>query len=200
VAKIISLAALAAAALAALTLGAGNANAGLLGCNYAPASQAFAGWGDNAWYVPVNGGSFEANGGWSLSGGAKIVDGNEPFHLAGSGDSRSLLLPPGSSALSPGVCLTILTPTLRFVGTGTNGGAVRLQMYTRTLLGLVQLPSSSDLVLSSNWDASQTQRFLIQNVLGLLNLGQSNIFFRFTPVGGATVQLDDVYLDPFFHF
>ena len=182
----------------ALSIGAGRADAGLFGCNLSGAKQVFAPWGDNAYYVPVAGGSFESSAGWKLSGGAAIVSGNEPFHLGSASDSRSLLLPPGSSALTPGVCLGILTPTLRFVGSASDASGVRITMYTKTLLGLVQLPSSGFVSLGGSWNASETQEFLIQNVLGLLNLGQSNIYFRFTPVGGATVQMDDVYLDPFF--
>lgn len=185
---------------AALSIGAGRADAGLTGCNFSNATHAFAPWGDNASYVPVPGGSFESSAGWKLSGGAAIVAGNNPFYLGSASDSHSLLLPPGSSAMTPGVCLGILTPTLRFVGSASDGSGVHVTMYTRTLLGLVQLPSSNDIDLASNWDASQTQTFLIQNVLGLLNLNSANIFFRFTPVGGATVRMDDVLLDPFFNF
>jgi hypothetical protein len=199
VAKLIGALTLGACALASLTLGVGSAKAGLFGCNYAPAGQTFSQWGDMSYYVPVQGGSFEATGGWSLSGGAKIVDGNNPFYLGSKDDSHSLLLPPGSSALTPGVCLTLLTPTLRFVGSASDASGVQVTMYTKTLLGLLRLPSSGFISLDGSWNASQTQRFLIQNVLGLLNLGQANIYFRFTPVGGATVQIDDVSLDPFFH-
>jgi hypothetical protein len=184
----------------ALSIGTGRADAGLFGCDHTGAKQAFAQWGDNASYVLVPGGSFESQAGWKLSGGAAIVNGNEPFSLGSPSDSHSLVLPPGSSALTPGVCLGILTPTLRFVGSASDASGVHVTMYTKTLLGLVQLPSSNDIDLAGTWDASETQTFLIQNVLGLLNLNSSNIFFRFTPIGRATVRMDDVYLDPFFNF
>jgi hypothetical protein len=188
------------AVAAALSIGAGRADAGLFGCNFQGATKAFAPWGDNADYVPVPGGSFEGPGGWKLAGGAAIVTGNDPFYLGSPSDSHSLLLPAGSSALTPGVCLGILTPTMRFVGSASDGSGVHVTMYTKTLLGLVQLPSSGDIDLAGDWDASETQTFLVQNVLGLLNLNSSNIYFRFTPIGRATVRMDDVYLDPFFNF
>src|SRR5581483_7321191 len=173
--KLVSLAVLGAAALAALTLGVGKANAGLLGCSYPSSSQAFAQWGDRSNYVPVPGGSFETGAaGWTLTGGAKVVGGNEPFYLGGSTDSHSLLLPPGSSALTPGVCLTLLTPTLRFVGSSTDGSAVHVTMYTKTLLGLVRLPTYTDLDLGTTWNASETAQFYLQNLLGLVNLGSQN--------------------------
>jgi hypothetical protein len=193
-------AAVLASVLAALTVGAGSAKAGLLGCNYPTAEQSFAPWGDYSKYVPVPGGSFESPGGWTLSNGAKIVAGNEPFHLGDPTDSRSLVLPPGSSALTPGVCLYVLSPTLRFVGSASDGSGVKITMYTRTLFGLVQLPSSGYVELDSVWNPSSTQVFLVQNLLGLVNLAQANIYFRFTPVGGATVQMDDVLLDPYLNF
>jgi hypothetical protein len=197
--KLLALAALGVASLSALALGVGNASAGLLGCNYPASGQAFTQWGDSSKYVPVPGGSFESGaGGWTLSGGAKVVSGNEPFYLGSPTDSHSLVLPPGSSATSPGVCLSLLTPTLRFVGSSSNGSAVHVTMYTKTLLGLVRLPTYTDLTLSSSWDASETAHFLLQNVLGLVNLGNQNIYFRFAPAGNATVQMDDVLLDPTF--
>lgn len=185
--------------LAALTLGVGKAQAGLLGCNYGSETQPFAPWGDNSNYVLVPGGSFEGwgTGGWALSGGAKIVSGNEPFYLNSSSDSHSLLLPPGSSALTPGVCLFVLTPTLRFVGSASDASGVQVTIYTKTLLGLLQVANTATIPLGSSWSPSATQEFLLQNVLGLVNLGQANIYFRFTPIGGATVQMDDVYLDPY---
>jgi hypothetical protein len=183
--------------LAALTLGAGSADAGLFGCRYPSSSQPFAQWGDNARYVPVPGGNFEGWSGWRLSGGATITDDNEPFHLDGASDSHSLTLPPGSSAMSPAVCLQVLTPTMRFVGNSSDGSGVRVTMYTRTLFGLLQIPTFGQMTVPTDWDASSTQSFVLQNVLGLLNLSGVNMYFKFTPVGNATVQMDDVYLDPF---
>ncbi|MGZ4353215.1 MAG: hypothetical protein ACXVZ4_06700 [Gaiellaceae bacterium] len=59
------------------------------------------------------------------------------------------------------------------------------------------LPTAGYLGLGTSWDASTVQPFLLQNVLGLLNLNAANIYFRFTPVDGETAQLDDLYLDPF---
>lgn len=190
---------IAAMACTALVMGVGDASAGLFGCRYGNAEQSFARWGDSADYVPIPGGNFESYySGWSLSGGARIVGGNEPFYIRSTGDDRSLLLPPGSSALSPAVCLQVLTPTIRFVGSSSDSSAVRVTLYTRTLFGLLQIPTYGSMGVSSTWDASDVQPFLLQNVLGLLNLSGVNVYFRFTPVGDSTVQMDDVELDPFF--
>src|SRR6476660_200243 len=66
------------------------------------AGTVFAGWHDNAQYVPVAGGTFEgATTGWSLSGGAAVVSGGSPFW----GGSHSLGLPTGASATSASICV-----------------------------------------------------------------------------------------------
>jgi hypothetical protein len=81
------------AALAAAT--AQSAEGGLIGTGpasgcYTAASHPFEAWGDNANYLLVPGGSFEAAGpAWALSRGACIDPGNEPFNSEGENGSRS---------------------------------------------------------------------------------------------------------------
>lgn len=186
----------AASVLAALTIGTGSAEAGLFGCRYDDSGQRFAQWGDGADYVSIQNGAFESSYGWRLSGGAQLVDENEPFYLGSKSDQRSLLLPPGGSALSPAVCLQLLTPTIRFVGRSSDASAVHVTLYTRTLFGLLQLPTYGEMDLSTDWDASSIHSFVLENVLGILSLTRTNVYFKFTPVGDATVQMDDLYLDP----
>src|SRR5712671_1539272 len=76
---------IAAAALTLVAVAAPTANAGLLvstasDCDAQQLSQPFAPWADFANYTPVPGGSFEAGAPvWSLTGGAKVVSGNESF-------------------------------------------------------------------------------------------------------------------------
>ena len=50
---------------------------------------------------------------WTLSGGAKVVSGNEPFNVSGAG-SRSLYVPAGGTATSPTVCVGISEPSIRW--------------------------------------------------------------------------------------
>src|SRR3954462_2174724 len=86
-------------AIAAPTANAGVLTASAKSCDTEQMSQPFARFGDNASYTPVPGGSFEGgNGGWSLSGGAKVVSGNESFNVVGG--SHSLSLPAGATATS----------------------------------------------------------------------------------------------------
>jgi hypothetical protein len=184
---------------AALAFGSTRSQAGLLTCPGLTYVQPFAQWGDYNSYFLATGGSFEGTNSWSLGGGAQVVKGNEPFNLNSSSDSRSLLLPPGSSATSPAMCLAALSPHLRLVGKASDGSGVHVEVYARGLLGLVGLGISGNIDLSSDWGPSSDAGLLLQNVLAVTNLGKTSIAFRFTPIGSATVQIDDVYVDPVFH-
>jgi len=194
---------LAVAVASALAFGAARGQAGLitglLGCPGLTYTQPFAQWGDSNSYFLATGGSFEGASSWSLAGGAQIVGGNEPFFLNSKSDSHSLLLPPGSSATTPAMCLAALSPHLRLVGLASDGSAVHVDVFASGLLGLVKLPVSADIDLSSSWAPSGDVSLLLQNVLALTNLGKTSVVFRFSPIGSATVQLDDVYIDPVFH-
>jgi hypothetical protein len=194
---------LAVAITSALAFGAAKSQAGLitglLGCPGLTYTQPFAQWGDRNSYFMGTGGSFEGSNSWSLAGGAQVVTGNEPFYLNSKSDSHSLLLTPGSSATSPVMCLAALSPHLRAVGKSSDGSAVHVDVYATGVLGLVKLPVSADIDLSSSWAPSGDVGLLLQNVLALTNLGKTSVVFRLSPIGSATVQIDDFYIDPIFH-
>lgn len=172
---------------------------GLLSCPGVTYTQPFTAWGDRSSYFLATGGSFEGSNSWSLAGGAEVVAGNEPFNLNSSSDSHSLLLPPGSSATTPAMCLAALSPHMRLVGKASDGSAVHVDVYASGLLGLVKLPVSANIDLSAAWGPSGDVSLLLQNVMALTNLGKTSIVFRFSPIGSSTVQMDDVYVDPIFH-
>jgi hypothetical protein len=88
---------------------------------------------------------------------------------------------------------------MRLVGKASDGSGVHVDVYASGVLGLVRLPVAADIDLSSSWDASGDVSLLLQNVLALTNLGKTSVVFRFSPIGSATVQIDDVYVDPVFH-
>ncbi len=75
---------------------------GLDGCPARPTSSVFARWLDFSNYTLVPGGTFEGSlSGWKLTGGAKVVSGNESFNVHGAGEKLALSLPSGSSATTP---------------------------------------------------------------------------------------------------
>src|SRR5689334_2937693 len=69
---------------------------------------------DGTFYAAAPDGGFE-NGasGWTLTGSAHVVTGNEPWMVAGPGQSHSLSLPAGSSATSPPMCIGLLSDGMR---------------------------------------------------------------------------------------
>jgi hypothetical protein len=194
---------LAIALTSALAFGIARGQAGLIGgllsCPGVTYTQPFAQWGDRNSYFLATGGAFEGANSWNLAGGAQIVTGNEPFYLNSPSDSRSLLLPPGSSGTTPAMCLAALSPHMRVVGAASDGSVVHVDVFASGLLGLVRLPVSANIDLGSTWGPSGDVSLLLQNVLALTNLGKTSVVFRFSSTGSATVQLDDVYIDPIFH-
>jgi hypothetical protein len=181
-------------ALAGLTVlaAAAPASAGLgLSCPSAT-SRPFAQWSDYANYAFAPDGGFEAGGsGWSFSG-ARVVDGNEPFFIHGSSDRKSLSIPAGKSATSPGMCISLFSNKMRFVAHGDAGARVKVQIIYRGLLSSVLgILDGGTYSVGTEWRPSPE----VQMLGGLLPLLTRSVQFRFTAVGGAVV-IDDVYLDP----
>ncbi|HET9154401.1 MAG TPA: hypothetical protein VFN85_09830 [Solirubrobacterales bacterium] len=184
-----------AAALAIAIVSAGAAQA----CNYTGAAQVFSQWGDQHSYVLAPDGGFEAGGqGWYL-GGARVVAENEPFYLNGGGDSHSLALPPGSTAVSPPICMSLDTPSFRLVArnSGDTSSGLRVEA-TYVLLGLVHTKTVSTVYGGSSWAPSQQMSTVLSLSTIVGTLIPSSIQIRITPLGSAGQwQVDDLYVDPF---
>ncbi len=186
---------------------ASTANAGLLtesaaGCDDGPITQPFARFGDDANYKLLPGGSFEAGtAAWQLSGGAKIVSGNETYKVGGSSDSRSLSLPGGSAAVSPFTCVGLSEPTLRLFAKRNSAllglvSTLNVQMQVKTSLGLsLWLPVLPGDLGGSSWHPTASMP-LIANILTLSHSDKTPVRFRFFPLLGSW-QIDDVYVDPY---
>jgi hypothetical protein len=144
-------------------------------------------------YMLTPGGSFEeGTPSWKLSGGAKIISGNEPFFIRSKGDRRSLYMPAGSTATTPSMCFKAGDRHMRFVSTGT--GQVRVTVQVNSLLGLLSVLDGGTVSNNGTWKPSPKVMLALTNVTGLLTT--KAISLRFTATSGAT-QMDDVYLDPF---
>ena len=177
----------------AMAMGAAPASAGLgLACP-SPTTTPFAAWSDYANYAFAPDGGFEAGGsGWSLSGGARAVGGNESFYVHSKMDKASLSLPLGASATSPPMCISLLSGKMRFVARGDSGSNVKVQIIYRGLLSSVLgILDGGTYSTGGSWKPSP-QIGMLGGVLPLLT---SSVSFRFTAVGGAAA-IDDVYLDP----
>jgi hypothetical protein len=182
-----------AASVVALVFGAAPASAGLgLACPDAT-SKAFSRWADYANYAYVPDGGFEAGAaGWKLASGAKVVAGNEPFYIHSSSDRYALVLPKGSSATSPPMCIGLLSTKMRFLATGPAGSKVKVQIIYRGLLSSVLgILDGGTVSTNGTWQPSPA----ITMLGGLLPLLTQSVQFRLVGTSG-TPKIDDAYLDP----
>ena len=194
---------LATAGTACALIAPGAASAGLLttgtasDCN-PEVSQVFADWGDSAYYRLVPGGSFESGSpSWALSGGAKLVSGNERFGVIPG--SRSLYLPSGATATSPTMCFKVGDWHARFFArnTGNTNANLEVDILVPSLLGVVSVLDGGYVKADGTWDPSPRVSAALTNVGGLLGLTKA-VSFRLKAKGtGAAFQVDNVFLDPF---
>ena len=185
------------------TAGAGTFSDSAASCDSHTMSQPFLRWLDPFRYVLAPKGSFEkGTSGWTLSGGAKVVSGNEPWYTSGPG-TRSLYLPSGSSATTPPMCVKLLYPTIRYFA--QNKGTILLSSlavevrFESPLTGKVVSAPIGVHTGGSRWHPSLPSIVLLNLLSPVLGKeGELAIAFRFRPVGlGAKWQIDDIYVDPF---
>jgi len=140
-------------------------------------------------------GSLESGSGWALTGGAALVNGNEPFQVNSELDTHSLSLPTGSSATTPQLCITLLHPDLRFFAVNNGSPTALLRVDAIAHLGFLSLAVPvTYLSADSTWAPTVPIPFLTNLVSPLFG----TVSFRFTPIGAASGwQIDDVYVDPF---
>jgi hypothetical protein len=155
-------------------------------------ARVFLPWNDHAFYMLAPGGSFEPRApDWSLTGQARVVTGNEPFHIGSPDDKRALSIPAGSSATSPPMCFSPGDWHFRFVGGGN--GRVHVTVRVQGLLGVLSILDGGTVTTNGTWRPSPRVSLLVTNIGGLLTT--KSISLRFTATNG-TVQIDDVYVDP----
>lgn len=155
-------------------------------------SQPFARWGDSSYYVLVPGGSFEpGTPAWKLSGGAKIVAGNETFYVHSTADRFALYMPARSTVTTPPMCFAVGDWKLRFFAKG--GGSVRVKIVVKSALGVLSVLDGGTVKSGSTWQPSPAVNLLLTNVTGVL--ATDSISLRLT-AGDLALRVDDVYLDP----
>lgn len=161
----------------------------------------FTPWNDSGRYTLAPGADMESGTqDWSLSGGAAIVSGNEPFHVGGITDAHSLSVPAGASATSPVVCVAKDYPFFRFFA--RNAGNARAMLHVEVLYlgadGRLAAASVASLKHRSPlWQATPR----ISTNVGLTGSTSTAdvvpVAFRFTADrAGGDWSVDDVYVDP----
>jgi hypothetical protein len=184
------------AVLLALAVSAGAAQA----CSYSGAETVFSPWGDRHSYVLAPDGGFESGGaGWSLRNGAQVVSGNESYYLNESTDTRSLALPPGSTAVSPPICMSLDTPMFRMLARNSGDPTSRLRVEaTFKLLGLVRTKTVSAVAAGPAWAPTQQMSTVLTLSTIVGTLIPSSIQIRIFPLDSRGAwQVDDLYIDPF---
>jgi hypothetical protein len=168
-------------------------------------TKPFSPWGDYAKYAFAPNGGFEGGaGGWTLTGGAKVVSGNESFFVRGGQDRYSLSLPPGSTAKSAPMCVSLLNGKMRFFAANAGSASARVKVQVLYNGGVGGLLGSLGSLLGLSevgyftsgpaWKPSPA----IGMLGGTLPLLTSSVQFRFSaPYDGGNFRIDDVYLDPF---
>ena len=168
-------------------------------CARALLGQPFAPWGDSSDYALIdNGGLENADTGWSLSGGAQVVAGNEPFYANDPSDGFSLSLPRGSSAVTPPICISQQSPLFRFFDSsdGSDGAGLKVEVLFANANGKVRSPTVARIDGTGVWGPSDPLPVVADQQLGPAET--TEVAVRFTARGGAWA-VDDVFVDPWHH-
>jgi hypothetical protein len=180
------------AAVAAVLGIASFSSAAQAACSYPDAEQVFAKWGDTRYYELAPDGGFEEGGsGWSFTGGATLVSGNETEFLNGEEDQTSLSIPYGGTATSPKVCVDENTPVFRLMALNGGEDNSKLRVVVTYELGRETKARTTDLRAGYEWEPS--------NPLKLDVDGETERVARisFTPKDdGGDWLVDDLYSDP----
>lgn len=175
-----------------------------LNCPAPTILQPYKTFGDARWYEMAPGGTFEAGAApWTLSGGAKVVAGNEPWLLSAKTDKSALSLAPGAVATSPVMCVDIYYPTFRFpVRSLDPNGNTDLDIEVR-------YPDAGDAAwkkvrtesgkLHEGWRITSDVDLKPDTFSG--RAGQRRVYLRFSArgkTGAPGWRVDDVYVDPKF--
>jgi hypothetical protein len=154
----------------------------------APSTTAFQAWSDVTSYFLA--GTFEpGTPSWTLAGGAAVVSDNEPWFLAGLG-SHALQLPAGAAATSSCEKAPHDRAVVRFFARALDAGAaVHVEVLVGDQVadaGVVAVPQGGWAPMSqavADWPTRSN--------------GAVKLQVRLTSVGSGTVEVDDVFVDPF---
>jgi hypothetical protein len=196
-----------AGALCALAFAAQPSHAGVLvasspSCDAQKTSRVFLPWLDLASYQRAPDGGFEAGAkGWTLTGGAATVAGNETHYVGGRADDTSLRIPSGGSATSPVFCVGLEHPTARLFAKRSGGtllSTLRVDVQFEDALG-AQHSLPIGLVIGGGQWAPSLPMLMVANLLPLLPGDHTPVTLRFVPQGSGTWTIDDLYVDPYKH-
>lgn len=163
-------------------------------CGTPAVSQPFAPWGDSSGYTLAPGGDFEGSlDGWTLQG-AERVSGSEMYGATGSVGNYSVSLPAGDTVTSPQTCVDAAYPEFRFFSrAGTAGATLWVYVVYPGPVGPVKVPVGF-LRPGTGWQPTPPMA-TGSAIAAALSGGTAQLSLQFKASGG-TVQIDDIYIDP----
>jgi hypothetical protein len=162
-------------------------------------SQSFSTWNDYGQYTPVlNAGLEDGSTGWTLTGGATVVQGNEPWKIGGSSHHNALDLPAGSSAVTAPICIDQTYPYFRLFARNAGRAKSSLKIEVLYFDGQGKLLNTKPYDYKTGSTSWQPTGMVGINVFTpKTTVTAAPVAFRFTPTGtDAHHQIDDVYVDP----
>jgi hypothetical protein len=167
-------------------------------CPTALLSHPFAPWGDVAGYQLAPHGDVEdAAASWSLTGGARAVEGNETFKVTRPTDHRSMSMPPASKATSGRMCIGPQHTSFRFFAKrqgATASSRLLVEVVVDAGTARERVLTAGQVSASDAW-APSISLPMVANTLAPAG-GSIDVSFRFRPQGVGTWSLDDLYVDP----
>src|SRR3954468_15090625 len=162
-------------------------------------TKPFAPFNDLGLYTPVANQGLEAGAtSWTLSGGAAVVGGNEPWHVAGPADSRALDLPSGSSAITAPICIDQTYPYFRLFARNAVSGKRSLEVDVLYYDAKGKLLSTRPYGYETSSTAWQPSPTIAIDVWDKSATTAAPVSFRFVPKGSdAHFVIDDVLVDPY---
>ena len=139
--------------------------------------------------------------GWQLQGGANVSDGGSTQAVLGADHAMSLMLPPGSSATSPEMCVDLNYPTFRFFATqleqDTDAELAVDVIYPALAKNNVRQAKKYRLKSKDGWQLTSDVKLEPQRLGKASGWRKIALRFRVNPGNKpATYQIDDVLIDP----
>ena len=168
-------------------------------CGYGDPGQVFLPWADAAEYELAPQGDFSTTTGWTLSKGAVVVPGGDPF----SGADQSLALSKDGQAATPAMCVDLSSPTIRFFtrDVGGNGKAnLKVDVLYEDFDGHIQHLTVAKLRAGSDWQPSAVVPFYMNMLAAASPSGVTAVAFQFKAEGlqkDESLSISSLYVDPF---
>jgi hypothetical protein len=164
------------------------------GCSTRTTTKAFAAFGDTNEYFPITNSTFESGNLWPFAstGGAYVVNENEPWRVLASWHSRSVALPPGAT-LTLKFCMQVGEDSVRaFVKSPTVSGS-RLN-FDVTVSSSKGSSTARAFTTSRSGKWEPTDRMALYNLVG--HDPQQSVTVVVKNAGSGTWLMDDFLVDP----